>query len=182
MAEITLANGFVGKCDDEDYEQVSKHKWYPVFTENKRKVYALTNVKRRGKWESMTMHKMVMGDFPGKHIHHVDEDGLNNMKENLEVVSPSEHMLTHLRRVDNRSGFTGVDYYKQLKLYRAQITFEYKNYFLGYFPTAIMAAKVRDIAAFILRGPTARFNLGLPKMQDLKGFELPTPADRRKYL
>ncbi|MFJ5717223.1 HNH endonuclease [Neobacillus sp. NPDC093127] len=37
------------------------------------------------------VHRLLKGDPEGQHVHHIDRNGLNNTRENLEVVTPSEH-------------------------------------------------------------------------------------------
>ncbi|PFH86462.1 HNH endonuclease [Bacillus sp. AFS088145] len=47
---------------------------------------------RRGK----KVHRLLKGDPEGMHVHHIDRNGLNNTRENLEVLSPSEHLRKKL--------------------------------------------------------------------------------------
>ncbi|WP_176539428.1 HNH endonuclease signature motif containing protein [Bacillus cereus] len=44
-------------------------------------------VMSRGKY----IHRLLKGEPKGMHVHHKDGNGLNNTRENLEVLTPSEH-------------------------------------------------------------------------------------------
>lgn len=61
------------------------------------KVYML--IKVDGVWVSE--HRYVMEQKLGRklarneHVHHIDEDTLNNVEDNLELISPRKHMLHH---------------------------------------------------------------------------------------
>ncbi|MFJ5713718.1 HNH endonuclease [Neobacillus sp. NPDC093127] len=37
------------------------------------------------------VHRLIKGEPVGMHVHHIEGNGLNNTRENLEVVTPSEH-------------------------------------------------------------------------------------------
>lgn len=46
-------------------------------------------------------HRWIMDPGPGKQVHHVDHNGLNNDPANLEVVTTKEHGKRHRRVSDN---------------------------------------------------------------------------------
>lgn len=50
--------------------------WYVVSTLSGRRVY---------------LHRLLKGEPVGMHVHHRDRNGLNNTRENLEVLTPGEH-------------------------------------------------------------------------------------------
>lgn len=56
-------------------------------------------------------HRLVMAESLGRslltteHVHHKDEDTVNNIKKNLKVMSPKQHAAHHLKgRPGNRKG------------------------------------------------------------------------------
>ena len=100
-----------------------------------------------GKRKHMPVHRFlyeqVYGPIPkGYHIHHKDENKLNNSLNNLEMLSNSDH-----RRLHNLDNKWGVEHYKGGSVYfvkerqkwRASITQMRKLKHLGYFPTKLEA-------------------------------------------
>lgn len=74
--------------DAEDLERVSRHRWCRSTAPGSRTNYAKTGV--NGK--SLYLHRLVMNAAPGTEINHVDGNGLNNTKANLEFVTRSQNM------------------------------------------------------------------------------------------
>lgn len=99
MREIKLTQGMVALVSDEDYEALNQFKWHVSKESNGRKYYAVRRAcdPRGGKRKSgapkqikVRMHRQVMGLGFGfqdsRVVHHKDDDGLNNQRENLEIL------------------------------------------------------------------------------------------------
>ncbi len=73
---------------DEDYERLNAVKWYMLKVPGSRTRYA------RGTLNGQTtyMHQAVLGKKDGLEIDHIDGDGLNNQRENLEHVTHGENL------------------------------------------------------------------------------------------
>ena len=121
MKQIILAKGYVALIDDEDYELVSKYKWY--FHNNG---YARTS---HGK---TYMHRLIMNvNDKSIEIDHINHNKLDNRKENLRKCSHYENMKNKKMHKNNTSGVIGVS--KDKNKWRSQIQVSGKTIFLGRF-------------------------------------------------
>jgi hypothetical protein len=82
----------------------------------------------------------VHNEFPDRSVDHRDGDPDNNNISNLRLATPSEQNQNFRVSSRNSSGYTGVYFDQQRKLYRATITCEGVRYHLGYFTTAKLAS------------------------------------------
>lgn len=93
MKPIFLTKGFIAYVSDEDYERVNAHKWCVSHESRGTKWYAVRMQNRK----KIRMHHFVLGitwdDIKPKVVHHIDDDGLNNTRENLEIITQRENML-----------------------------------------------------------------------------------------
>ena len=105
MKKIELRNrpGEVALVDDDDYEWLLINGgWTCSAAHNKCLFYAVRRNDETGKQESM--HRIIMGlalpdDIPaGMFVDHLDGNGLNNQKHNLEVVPPSVNTRRYHQR------------------------------------------------------------------------------------
>lgn len=74
----------------QDYEELIKYSWHIVIRHNNK--YVARSVKVNGKVNTVYMHRQIMNCTNGQEVHHKDDDGLNNTRENLEVCSHSYNM------------------------------------------------------------------------------------------
>jgi hypothetical protein len=56
------------------------------------KLWTPATLIERGRMETLMMHRVVMSAEPGSEVHHVDNDGLNNRRSNLQFVSHRENI------------------------------------------------------------------------------------------
>ena len=89
MKKIPLSRGKFSLIDDEDYELVSKFNWNAQ--KHPYTFYAYTTVGDSTK--RISMHRLIMGlkKGDGLVVDHKDNDGLNNQRSNLQVVSASDN-------------------------------------------------------------------------------------------
>lgn len=147
---IKLTQGKVALVDTEDFERVSAFKWYAG--------------QRRGTWYAFTdgvgkttaMHRLVLNAQVGEEVDHRNNDGLDNTKRNLRVVTHTQNLQN--RRPSNRYTFKGVSYHDGAQKYRARITKDGKQIHLGFFVDDVDAAKAYDEAAKELFGEHAQTN------------------------
>jgi hypothetical protein len=83
------------------------------------------------------------GEWPKKHIDHINGDRADNRISNLRDVTGTENNRNAKRRKDNKSGYAGV--YKYKKRFRAHIKVDGKMKVIGSFPTALEAHEFREI-------------------------------------
>lgn len=142
--EIVLSQGKVALVDLEDYEKVSKFKWFAHC--NHGNWYAVTTLRTDGiKRKSLKMHRLIMGaGEKDPIIDHINGNGLDNRRScNLRFASPSENARNMLRK-PGKTGFTGVVYIKPRQGrgvggYQAQLSVtsdgKRRNIYLGFFST-----------------------------------------------
>lgn len=142
IAEIILCNK---KCNEvaraivniEDLEIVSKFTWHADKSRNT--FYAKTNIFiSKGKYQLTRMHHLIFG-FPlnGLKIDHIDNNGLNNQRNNIRLVT---HRQNQQNRISlNSSKYPGVSWDKAKKKWRSRITIDCKEKWLGYFTSEIDA-------------------------------------------
>ena len=81
--------GHVGiQVDDADWDRVRAWLWYPI--RQGARVYMVCNNPRQD-----SLHRFIMHAQPGEIVHHVNDNGLDNRRDNLRIVTASEHKLAH---------------------------------------------------------------------------------------
>jgi hypothetical protein len=99
MKEIQLSKGKVALVSDQDYEFLSQWKWCASNESRGTKWYAIRWSRKsehgEGKPYKIRMHRVLMG-LPPKDdsvvVDHKDRNGLNNQRENLEMITQVENM------------------------------------------------------------------------------------------
>lgn len=158
MKEINLTNGGVALVDDDEFEELSKFKWFGHREHNATYVWRHQYNGTR-KYGKVKMHRQVMKTNDDMIIDHRDRNGLNNQKSNLRICSCGENLMNATIRSDNASGFKGVSYHKKNKRWRATINKDGKQKSLGCYATPEAAAVAYNSAALELFGEFARPNV-----------------------
>lgn len=150
--EIPLTQGKVAIVDDEDYEELAKHKWR--FDGR----YATTVVK--GSQYKIYMHRLIINASKGELVDHKNRDRLDNRRDNLRIASYRENSANCKLHSHNTSGYKGVyRFTRGNKRWRAAVTFNDKQISLGYYDNPIDAAKAYNKKALELFGDYARINI-----------------------
>lgn len=159
MKYITLSKNKIAMVDDEDYEKVSKWKWYAHESSNGGKFYAarkhwtpsdtIRTIRSNGRvvkgsYSMMRMHRFIIDAPEGMEVDHIDGNGLNNQKENLRIVDHLENMWNQRTRKTSKSGIRGISFDKQTNKWRATATKNGKYYNLGRFKDINDAVKARQ--------------------------------------
>lgn len=164
MKEIYLNQGFVALVDDEDYEEMNKHKWtlHKGTTTN----YARRQVCRGGIITSILMHRFLMGLCKGDkmQVDHINKNGLDNRRENLRVCTHSEN-LRNGKRTGGTSKYRGVHFKTQQKKWCVQIRHNNKTLHLGVFDCEKEAARTYNKAAIEYHGEFATLNEIQPEQE-----------------
>ena len=107
MKILKLTCGAQVLLDDEDYERLPKTGWYLSKKEihNPNTDYAVHDI--YGK-----MHRWVLGIKPNeqenKVVDHINHNGLDNRKENLQLVSTSQNKRNITTQYPNKLHYTGI--------------------------------------------------------------------------
>lgn len=154
MRKIALRGKYgLGKfalVDDEDFESLSRHKWYVTERGRARR----RNDEGTG---NCSMSREIMG-FPEGEVDHANRDKLDNQKSNLRVCSHRQNNGNKGLGKTNTSGFKGVSWRKRDKVWEAGIKHKGKTIHIGNFQGRFEAAEAYDAKATELFGEFAWTN------------------------
>ena len=155
MKKIKLTQGKFALIDDEDFELVSKYKW--MFGNGG---YAMTWIycPEYQNNRFTAMHKILIKYDKKLRCDHINRNKLDNRRINLRICTHQQNLQNRPMSIDNLSGYKGVDFCKNKKLYRARICANFKKYHLGYFENKKDAAIAYNNAAIKLVGEFAYLN------------------------
>lgn len=147
---------------DPDVWQWARHKnWYL------KRGYVCRYEGVNGEEQEICLHQELMGTWGlGRlvHVHHVDDDRMNNRRENLKVLSAAEHRrcrepgTANLMAPRGASGIKGVTWNKRSKRWQVALRHEGRNLFFGVYKDAEEAALVYDSAVLHYRGGAGYLN------------------------
>ena len=155
MMEILLTKGKVALVDDEDYERISRRKWFAYL--NKKVWYAGRKAKGgHGSRPTIQMHREILNLGPGQMTDHKDGDGLNNTRTNLRLCTIDQNNQ-HRTTPPGPSGFRGVQQFSTHG-WRAEISYCDKRIRMSPFRSPVEAARAYDQKARELHGDFAVLN------------------------
>lgn len=140
MKTIQLTRGKVAIVDDADFERLSQYKWRYASVG-----YAACYIEGS---VSEYMHRLITSPPHKMEVDHINQDKLDNRRENLRVVT-SGHNKLNRSMASNTSGATGVYYYKnegRQKRWWAYLRLDGRRKSLGYFHTLEEASEARKTA------------------------------------
>ncbi len=156
MKTIQLTQGLTASISDEDFELVSKYKWFAVkssFT-----YYARTNIYINGRRQSIGMHRLILGVTSPLQADHRDHCGTNNQRSNLRLCTSHQNQFNRSKRPESpykgicpRNNKTGV-------VYLAVVKYNLKRHYAGTYKRIEDAAAAYDRKASELFGEFASLN------------------------
>ena len=152
MKRITLTNGGFVKVDNDDFDYLSEFKWRGKQSDGGKQCHAVRDVSLGKKKVTVRMHRLLTEACSTDLVFHVNEDGLDNRKRNLQ----SRPIRPWTGRADTAALRGVTDVAKDC--YRASVDFTGVDYTLGDFTTPEDAARAYDRAARNLYGSNARTN------------------------
>ena len=169
MKEIIIESDVHGvhhvHIDDEDYEKLSKYKWYISKGRNTFYVHRdihIRSIKGKTSKKVMSIHRQIMRlDFGDKLVvDHINGDGLDNRKENLRVCTNIQNCQNRVNNRENcTSEYKGVYWDKSRSLWASEIKVNTKKTYLGRFKNENDAALAYNIAAIKYFGEYAKLNV-----------------------
>ena len=151
MKKVNLTKGYKALVDDEDYEVVNSYSWHVL-----RNGYAIARVK--GTTKKILMHRLIMNAPSDKKIDHINQDKLDNRKENLRFATVAENARNSKFRGRNTSGYKGVSFKVSKNRWLATIVVNGKHKQVGSFMGKKDAAIAYNIAAVKYFGEFAYLN------------------------
>ena len=130
--------------DDEDYEKISKFKWYI----NKKKGYVFRNehiylAYKKYSRPTIYLAREIMGLQKGIkfEVDHINHDKLNNKRNNLKVCEHWQNVRNRLKLIKYKvSQYRGVSFVSKNR-WMTRICFEGKVIYLGTSPTELEASQ-----------------------------------------
>ena len=159
--QIPLTQGKFAIVDDEDYEQLSCHKWY-AFNHHCTFYAVRGSSRQKGKRTIIFMHREILGLGFGdqRQCDHRNGNGLDNGKTNLRMATSTQNNQNRRPRKGTSSRFKGVYWDRGRAKWRAKIRINGPQINLGRFDSEIDGAKAYDAAAVAAFGEFARINFG----------------------
>lgn len=128
------------QIDDDDYEVVSRYSWCIVEGYPATNIPVSKDLRPKGQ-KTVRLHLLLLGKaLEGFEWDHLDQDKLNNCRQNLRLATSQMNRRNRGLRIDNISGITGV--WKEKNRWRAAIQ-GYDSVHLGCFSTFEEAVKAR---------------------------------------
>jgi len=144
MKAIKLTHGQVALVDDEDYADLNQFNWHAHAAPN---TYYGRRIlpQEEGKRIMLYMHHQIMGKpSTGLEIDHIDQNGLNNQRNNLRFIT--HRVNCHYNHKSTTSLYPGVSWDSNRKRWYTCIQINKKRKFLGYFTNELTAAQVYQTA------------------------------------
>lgn len=137
--EIPLSKGYVAVVDECDAD-LADLRWHAIVTP--RSVYGsrYCSSGRKGR-QRESIHQVILSRMLGRPLSkgeladHIDNNGLNNRRDNLRLATRTQNAGNSRTWVSNTSGYKGVYYYKRSGKYAAHIKDGPKQRTIGYFDT-----------------------------------------------
>jgi len=148
------------KYDTQDHALISSFTWH-LERRTVNNIYATSfTYDASSKTTTMVkMHRLILGlDNPKIQVDHINGDGLDNRRKNLRITGYNGNSKNRRIYLSNTSGFKGVSFHKRDKKYQAYIALNGIQHNLGYFNSAMSAAKAYNVAAIKHHGEFARLN------------------------
>lgn len=87
--------------------------------------------------KKVRLHTLILGkQNKGFVIDHINRDKLDNRRSNLRVLTHQLNIFNSKLSKNNTTGFNGVSFDKRRNKYIANIKYNYKNMFIGYYNTS----------------------------------------------
>lgn len=164
MKEIKLTQGKVALVDDEDFDFLSKYKWFAQ--KDRHNSYAHTHIDKNPRTPTVSMHRMLLNASKGEIVDHIDRNPLNNQKGNLRKCTRSQNCANRKAHDNGASKYLGVSKISYTKKdgsisirWRATITKNKKQMCFGRYDSEESAALAYNIAAQKIHGEFANLNV-----------------------
>lgn len=156
MKKIKLTKGEYAVIDDKDYFEISKYNWHFSNTG-----YAARNLSSAGKLKHklIHMHRELMNPNKKEEVDHINNNKLDNRRDNLRVCSSSENKFNTNKPKTNKSGYKGVYWESDRKKWTVQFRAYGKRIRIGSFNRIEDAVIAYNTNIKKFQGNFARLNI-----------------------
>lgn len=160
--QISLSQGYETTIDEIDSD-LNDFRW--TISKTKENKYAICKSFFPNKPKIAAMHRVIMQRILGRDlvkgemVDHVDNNGLNNRRENLRLANKSQNARNRGAQRNNSSGYKGVSWNKPNKKWIVGIAIDSKKIYLGQYHNIHDAARAWNAAALKYHGEFAYQNV-----------------------
>lgn len=129
-----MKDGYICIFDIEDYDKIKEYHWH-----KNSGGYAVSNIKKDGKWITVQMHRLIMNVSDDIEVDHIHGNKLDNRKSELRVITQANNKKNKSKYKNNTSGYKGVSWKKDNQKWVANIQCNGQFLYLGSFDTAYEA-------------------------------------------
>lgn len=149
MKKIPLTQGLFAIVDDEDFEELMKHKWH---VDKGNSTFYASRAVISGK-QNVRMHRQIMkATSPKVDVDHKNGNGLDNRRCNLRLCSRTLNNANAKIPKDNKSGYKGVCWDRDRKKWAVKIA----KIYIGRFNNLEDAVRAYNSKAREMYGDFAR--------------------------
>lgn len=134
MKQIKLTQGKMALVDDIDFEWLNQYKWNYSAQPESRPGYARN-------WKLGYMHRLINKTANGLETDHINQNKLDNRRQNLRSVNGSENQTNKPMSRNNTSGIPGVKWDRNRSLWKVSFRRNYRTYNVGNFKDKERAIK-----------------------------------------
>jgi HNH endonuclease/AP2 domain len=128
VREIPLTKGKMAIVDDEDFDNVYQYYWHARPGWQRKTWYGYNCILG-------TLHRYILAAPAGLQVHHINGDGLDCRRENMELVTHAQHNRLQTRHPVGASGVRGVVWNARMDRWHARGTIGGQRVSLGYHRT-----------------------------------------------
>ena len=138
---------YIVLIDEEDFHKVSKYNWC-IQHRSSNKKYCRNIICINGKWERIYLHRFLMNmeKDDKRVINHIDGNGLNNQKNNLEICDQNYNTQS----INTKKNFGCILIMKNMKKkYQASVNInkkKYQKYFYTYAEAEAYLDTLKELA------------------------------------